>query len=200
MIWGLMLFTLGIALLRNPLIDGRPMTGLPPLDLITLGFGLPTAAAWIGAVLARRHPRPMLNLSGLLAVTAIAFGGLWLVLIVRRAFQGPVLAGGAIGTTEWWTYSAAGAAFGGLLLILGILTSRRIPRYASLAVILLTAVKVFLIDANALDGLLRVLSFLGLGVTLLLIGYVYQRWILGPELTAEPSPATPRAEGDVRDF
>ncbi|NWN13489.1 DUF2339 domain-containing protein, partial [Escherichia coli] len=44
---------------------------------------------------------------------------------------------------------------------------------------LLTGVtfKVFLIDAAALDGLLRILSFLGLGLALIGIGWAYGRFV-----------------------
>ncbi len=39
----------------------------------------------------------------------------------------------------------------------------------------LTVSKVFLIDASDLTGLYRVASFLGLGLSLIGIGYLYQR-------------------------
>jgi uncharacterized membrane protein len=48
-------------------------------------------------------------------------------------------------------------------------------RYASAAAVLLTVLKVFLIDASDLTGLYRVASFLGLGLSLIGIGYLYQR-------------------------
>jgi uncharacterized membrane protein len=48
-------------------------------------------------------------------------------------------------------------------------------RYASAVVILGTVLKVFLIDASDLTGLYRVASFLGLGLSLIGIGYLYQR-------------------------
>ena len=50
-------------------------------------------------------------------------------------------------------------------------------RYASLAVLLLAIGKVFLFDTAALDGLFRVASFLGLGLTLMALGFVYQRFV-----------------------
>ncbi len=51
----------------------------------------------------------------------------------------------------------------------------QVLRYASAVVILLTVSKVFLIDASDLTGLYRVASFLGLGLSLIGIGYLYQR-------------------------
>jgi uncharacterized membrane protein len=45
-------------------------------------------------------------------------------------------------------------------------------------VILLAVLKVFLVDAAGLTGLYRVASFLGLGVCLIALGYLYQRFVL----------------------
>jgi uncharacterized membrane protein len=50
-------------------------------------------------------------------------------------------------------------------------------RYASLAVMLLVIAKVFLYDMANLSDLWRVFSFLGLGVSLLALAWVYQRFV-----------------------
>ena len=55
-------------------------------------------------------------------------------------------------------------------------------RHASLVVLIVAVVKVFLYDASDLTGLYRVASFLGLGLTLIGIGYIYRRFV------SEPSP------------
>jgi uncharacterized membrane protein len=57
------------------------------------------------------------------------------------------------------------------------LTGRQTLRYASLAVIMIAVADVFIINAIELTGLYRVFSFLGLGVSLLAIGYVYHRFV-----------------------
>ena len=46
-------------------------------------------------------------------------------------------------------------------------------RVAGLVLLTATALKVFLVDASALAGALRILSFLGLGVALIGIGKLY---------------------------
>ncbi len=50
-------------------------------------------------------------------------------------------------------------------------------RYASLALLMMTVAKVFLIDLSELTGLYRVASFMGLGLILAGIGYLYQRFV-----------------------
>ena len=61
------------------------------------------------------------------------------------------------------------------LLGLGVKMRSQPLRYTSAVVVLLTVLRVGLIDASDLTGLYRVASFLGLGVALIGIGYLYQR-------------------------
>jgi uncharacterized membrane protein len=61
-------------------------------------------------------------------------------------------------------------------LLGGGLWLRSLPlRIASAAVLVLTVLKVFLIDMSNLTGIYRALSFLGLGAVLIGIGWLYQR-------------------------
>ncbi len=54
---------------------------------------------------------------------------------------------------------------------------------------MVTALKVFLIDMSALADLYRVASFLGLGLSLVGIGYLYQRFVFPrPGESAVPAP------------
>ena len=48
-------------------------------------------------------------------------------------------------------------------------------RYFAMAVFAVTIVKVFVVDLAELDRIYRVLSIIGLGLTLLLTSYLYQR-------------------------
>lgn len=76
---------------------------------------------------------------------------------------------------ELYGYSAAWTLYGVALLGLGIRLQSQALRYASAAVVLLTVLKVGLVDASDLTGLYRVASFLGLGIALIGIGWLYQR-------------------------
>ena len=62
-------------------------------------------------------------------------------------------------------------------------------RYASLAVLMVVVLKVFLFDMSDLTGLYRVASFLGLGLCLVAIGYLYQRYVFPrPPPAEQPEP------------
>ena len=61
------------------------------------------------------------------------------------------------------------------LLLAGVRLADKALRLAGLVLLTATIVKVFLIDAAALEGVLRILSFLGLGGALIWIGRFYPR-------------------------
>ena len=67
--------------------------------------------------------------------------------------------------------------FGIGLLILGTLRKDKMIRIASLLLMILTVGKVFLYDASELEGLYRVFSFLGLGLSLLGLSWFYTKFV-----------------------
>jgi uncharacterized membrane protein len=74
--------------------------------------------------------------------------------------------------------SAAWAIYAVALLLIGIWRDVRSLRFVSLAFLLLTVAKVFLYDLSTLQGLYRVLSFLGLAAALILVSLLYQRFVV----------------------
>jgi uncharacterized membrane protein len=95
---------------------------------------------------------------------------------IRRVFAGPEL-GLWRGFTqgEQWSYSVALLVTGILLLGLGLVRHNRFVRLASAAYLVLAVLKAFLVDMANLEGVMRALSFIGLGLVLIGIGLVYQR-------------------------
>ena len=72
-------------------------------------------------------------------------------------------------------------AYGVALLLFGIAFRSQPARLASAAITLLTVAKVFLIDMAGLTGVFRALSFIGLGLVLVGIGWLYQRLLFPPQ-------------------
>jgi uncharacterized membrane protein len=93
--------------------------------------------------------------------SAVETGAGLLDLTVRQ--QGQMLLSGL------WGLAGVGA------LVLGLRCDRQVLRLGALALLLVTAGKVFLYDLSTLDSVYRVASFIGLGVLLLLGAYAYQR-------------------------
>ncbi len=78
-------------------------------------------------------------------------------------------------------------AFGVILLGAGLLLPSQRARLASAVIIALTILKVFLIDMSNLTGAYRAFSFIGLGLVLVAIGWLYQRILFKQARTAPPA-------------
>ncbi|WP_460452117.1 DUF2339 domain-containing protein [Alsobacter sp. SYSU BS001988] len=184
---------LGLLILENPAFGGGKVMGGAVFNSILAAYLLPSLAAFALARRARGR-RPWWFEA---CASALAFGlqFLWLVLEVRTLFQGADI--GVLRRTspgELYAYSAAFLAVGLGLLAYGVLRRSTTARLASAAYILLAAVKAFLVDMSGLEGPLRALSFIGLGLALVGIGLVYQRWVFGRAdrggRDAGPAPAS----------
>ena len=95
----------------------------------------------------------------------------YVVTEVRRAFVGP----DPFGAGERYADPAAILLYGVALLALGFRVRSRDLSLASLGIVTIAICKAFLIDMSGLEGLLRALSFIGLGGSLVAIGLAYQR-------------------------
>src|SRR3974377_2607684 len=135
-----------------------------------------------GSRLVSRGIRPQ-PYSAVAAVTAVALALGYLSLEVRTLFHGEVLSRGPLTDAEQYTYSVVVLAFGVTLLAVGVRLRSQALRLASAAVVTLAVLKVFLVDMQGLTGLYQALSFIGLGIVLLGIGWLYQRLLFPP--TAE---------------
>jgi uncharacterized membrane protein len=176
---------LGLGFLENPLVTGEPVGGRF-INLILLGYGLPAVLATTLALVSRgRRPKPY---SAAAAVTAVALSLVYLSLEVTRLYRGEVLTEGPTTDAEQYTYSAVWLAFGVALLAVGVLLRSQPVRFASAAVVTLTVLKVFLIDMHDLTGIYQGLSFIGLGIVLLGIGWLYQRLLFPRRPGAGASP------------
>jgi uncharacterized membrane protein len=179
----------GLGFVENPLATGEPVGG-PFLNLILLGYGLPAMLAIILALVARRtHPMSYRAVS---AAIAVALALAYLTLEVVRFYHGPVLTAGSVTDPEQYTFSAVWLGFGVLLLLIGLLLNSKPARLASGAVVTLTIAKVFLVDMAGLAGIWRALSFIGLGLVLVGIGYLYQRLLFPPRPAGQTEDARDR--------
>lgn len=162
---------------HNPLFDSSQNVGqLPVLNGLLLSYGVPVLLL---GVIYRALPMEIIEadwgkaIRGLML--ALSFG--LVSLEVRQAFHGSCLAAGIASNAEIYTYSFAWLVFGVTLLFWGTLKDNKMIRIASLGIMILVVCKVFLYDASALTGLLRVVSFLGLGLSLLGLSWFYTKFI-----------------------
>jgi uncharacterized membrane protein len=121
----------------------------------------------------------------MLGTVAIISGFVGVSILNRQLFSGAIVAwpsGSFLGDlksdAELYGYSLAWLLYGAALILLAIFVDNRPLRHAAAGVVLLAILKVFLVDAAGLTGLYRVASFLGLGLCLIVLGYLYQRFVL----------------------
>ncbi|MFB9951246.1 DUF2339 domain-containing protein [Rhizobium puerariae] len=177
----------------NPYFSGENTGPWPFFNLLLLGYLLPALAYGLVAFHARgRRPMPYVVM---LALAGAVLGFLWATLSVRRFWQGENIAdwkGFLQGET--YTYSVVWLLIGVALLVLGSRLDARSLRLASAGLVLIAVVKVFLIDMSNLEGILRALSFIGLGAVLIGIGLFYQRILVkkngAPATTDSEEPAS----------
>ncbi|MBT9368516.1 DUF2339 domain-containing protein [Rhizobium sp. CSW-27] len=170
----------------NPYFSGELIGNWPILNLLLPGYLLP-AFAYAGLALYARNKRPGPYMI-LLALTAALLGFAWATLSVRGVWQGSNIAdwkGFLEGET--YTYSVVWLAIGVGLLALGSRLDARSLRLASAGLVLISVCKVFLIDMANLEGILRALSFIGLGGVLIGIGLFYQRILARSNEAAPPA-------------
>jgi uncharacterized membrane protein len=166
-------------LVDNPLTVAQSVGPLPVANLLAPTFLL--GAFWLYRARRGAGDRVRSGLWLILSLAALVFGTM---LMVRQGFQGPILSRPGVGDVESYGYSLAGLLLSIGLLLAGIRLRDKALRIAGLALLTATILKVFLIDASALQGVLRILSFLGLGVALIGIGMLYKA-----VLDAEAKPA-----------
>ena len=68
------------------------------------------------------------------------------------------------------------AIYGGAMLTIGIMRRSKLLRIMALLLLSLTILKVFFLDLAALEKLYRIISFIVLGVILLAVSFLYQRF------------------------
>ena len=184
-IFGLVALTwvaLGVTL-GNPLFEEQVVHGLIGVNTLIPAYLLPAAVLIVGA-LRLDHLRRWLRL--LIGAPGALLALLWLGLVIRHAWQGGTLMHTANGITdgELYSYTVALLLAGAGLFYQALARGSDGLRRAGVAVIALAVAKVFLIDISGLAGLVRVFSFLLLGLSLAGLAWV-NRWA---QTRATPAP------------
>ncbi len=159
----------------NPVLMQEFVGDYPVVNTLFLAYAVPAAFAFFLAIRFQHQIPAWPALTSAILGFILVFA--YLSMEVRRAYQGPLLSGFSPTDTEVYTYSLVWLVYALVLLGIGIAAKSKLPRYVSLAVLLITVLKAFLFDMADLSGLLRVSTFLILGLTLIGIGYLYQRFV-----------------------
>ncbi len=191
----------GVRLLANPAVLRYEERGLPIFNWLLYTYGVPALCCLIGAVLLKRaeaarrdapesdvlagdrtHLAPAASVLGLVLVFALInleiidyySTSRFVELSMERQFARDLTM-----SVAWGIYAMA-------LLVIGLWRHVRALRMLSLGFLVLTVAKVFLYDLSNLEGGYRILSFLGLGVSLILVSLLYQRFVFTASARPEP--------------
>lgn len=95
-------------------------------------------------------------------------------------------------------YSLGWALFAFALFGVGFKVESRGARYAGMGLLVVTLLKLFLHDLWQLGGLYRIGSLIGLAVVLILVSFIYQRFLSSGQPKAAPAPPSPPPETEPR--
>ena len=161
------------ATVLNPLWSQETVAPRPLFNLLLLAYGLPVVLA---ALASRHYRREARRVAG-----AIAAGGLLLFVSmeIRHLWQGQLSLELATGSGELYTYSAVWLAMAVAAVVAGIVWRSRHLNSGGQLLLALVIAKIFVVDMAGLEGLLRVASFMGLGLSLLGLAYLRSRLVKG---------------------
>jgi uncharacterized membrane protein len=177
------------------LLDSYPRSGTPIVNWLLYTYFVPAAAMFVSAWLLARdevaRARPFerdlyANRHAVASIVASVAGiftvFVWINLAIADWFaDGPrlTLSFGRAPARDL-TVSIAWAVYALVLLGFGMARARTGLRWLSLSFLLVTIAKVFLYDLGELRDLYRVLSLVGLALSLLLVSVLYQRFVFRP--------------------
>jgi len=168
----------------NPsVLEYHARSTTPIFNWYLYSYGLVTVALFVGTRLLAppRNQLGDINAPALLATLGTILAFLLLNIEIADFFTEPgtrALTFSFFGNfARDMTYSIAWALFALVMLVAGIARRLRAPRYAALALLCVTLLKLFLSDLAHLNQLYRIGAFVGVAVVLLVASFLYQRFI-----------------------
>jgi len=176
----LAVFAYGLVLLvLNPLWFAGTEIDTMFFNILLLAYGFPVV---MFAVFIRFYDQRYRS------VMTTAFGVaafLFISIEIRHFWHGNVHLDSGISSGEQYTYTIVWMIMAVLAMLAGSLKLGKQVYQAGFGLIMVVTAKIFIVDMSDLQGLLRVASFMGLGLCLLGMAYLYQRFNLDPDTQTE---------------
>jgi uncharacterized membrane protein len=168
-----------VLLLLNPFFTHEPVSSTPIFNILLLSYGLPVV---IGSLLYLFYEKALRrNLSIFIAFSSFVF----INVEIRHLWSGTLSSTSITSNGELYTYTIVWLILAVACLLGGSIRFGPNVYRAGFGLMMLVIGKIFLFDMADLEGLLRVASFMGLGLSLLGLAYLYQRFNLAPAKTVE---------------
>lgn len=156
----------------NPVIsffDNGSVIGMPIIDSLAATY-LPPAL--IAAIVAIRFKHLSFWFRKLLGFAAAGIALMYVGLEIRRLWRGGGLNSTAMSDGELYSYTIAMLIISGVLLGFAFFRQSALLRKLALVAVGITVAKVFVLDMSGLGGLIRVVSFLVLGLVLAAMAWI----------------------------
>ncbi|AOV91620.1 DUF2339 domain-containing protein [Vibrio parahaemolyticus] len=186
LLWGIFaLLTVWLNSVESPLITNNVSAqAMPVFNMLSLGWLLP-ACILIAAVVRRWNTLRVHRLA--VACLGFALAAIWLGMSIRQFWQTTSMTlFQPTSMAELFSYSVAGLMVGGALTWRGVTHKAMMMQRIGLIILAFVALKVFLWDVSSLDGFWRAISFLGLGASLIALGWLFQKLHRSVTQTSEP--------------
>lgn len=160
---------LWLATVKNPLWERVDALGSTPLaNLLLLSYGLPVV---LFALASRWGVKELRR-----AMSVLAAGALWwfITLEVRHLWHGQLWWQDVMSNGELYSYSMSWLLLAVAAMLFGGWKQHQDAYRGGMALLVVVIAKLFLFDLSDLTGLWRVLSFMGMGLCLLGLGWVHQ--------------------------
>jgi uncharacterized membrane protein len=168
--------------LYNPVFTEEPVAGNIVFNSLLLAYLMP--AILIGLIAFRLDVIGWPDLKPAAGALSLLLTFVYITEETKRVFQGKIMMVEPLSIAESYAYSAVWLVFALALFVAGISLHRKYLRLAGLGVMALVVLKVFAWDMSGLEGLYRIASFIGLGLCLVGIGWLYQRFVQPPRTAA----------------
>ncbi|MGI2994489.1 DUF2339 domain-containing protein [Vibrio alginolyticus] len=159
---------------ESPLVtDNVSAQALPIFNMLSIGWLLPACILLI-ATFKRWNTLQVHRFA--IASLGFLLAAIWLGMSIRQFWQTTsMMLYQPTSMAELFSYSVAGLLVGGLLTWRGVTQQGLMMQRVGLVVLAGVALKVFLWDVSSLDGFWRAISFLGLGASLIALGWLFQK-------------------------
>jgi uncharacterized membrane protein len=175
---------LGLALLHTLIFEAPPKAlfeGVDELGSAVAAVGACAAAALaLGFVIRRIHPAALRYAGFAAGALLVYLGSILIVETIGVDAFGDSRQGGQVWLSVFWTVTGLGT------LVWGLVRDSAPVRLGGLTLLGIAITKVWTYDFSELDELARVLSFVGLGLLLLVGAFAYQRIKPGREADRQP--------------
>ena len=156
------------AVQHNPLWSSENISSMPVFNLLLIGYGLPVVLA----VIIYKRISELRMVAGMISVAGLY---LFATLEIRHLWHDGIRLNMPVKEGELYTYSLVWLLLSVAIMSYGAYRNNHEAKKAGIIALLIVIAKAFFWDMRDLDGLWRVISFLGLGLSLLGVAFLFNR-------------------------